>query len=113
MNLYLTKISRSYVKGVMRYQGGQGDPLPPGIRCSNKTLGILRVKRVYFFLLNRYFESLNAGLEHPRPDLVFKQPRLLDNFIFGILYCSELHKYDLDDVPCKPSIESVYTVLLY
>ena len=28
MNLYLTKISRSYVKGVMRYQGG-GTARPP------------------------------------------------------------------------------------
>ena len=26
MNLYLTKISRSKVKGVMRYQGGRPDP---------------------------------------------------------------------------------------
>ena len=28
MNLYLTKISRSYVEGVMRYQGGHLDPPP-------------------------------------------------------------------------------------
>ena len=45
MNLYLTKISRSYVKGVMRYQGGPPDPLSLGIQCSSKTLGIQRVKR--------------------------------------------------------------------
>ena len=44
MNLYLTKISRSYIKGIMRYRGG-GCPDPPiGIRCSTKTLGIRRVK---------------------------------------------------------------------
>ena len=29
MNLYLTKVSRSYVKGVMRYQGGWPDLPPP------------------------------------------------------------------------------------
>ena len=28
MNLYLTKISRSYVKEVMRYQGGRPDVVP-------------------------------------------------------------------------------------
>ena len=30
---------------------------------------------------------LKAGLEHSRSNLVFKQPRLRDNFIFGMLNC--------------------------
>ena len=30
--------------------------------------------------------GVNAGLEHSRPDLVFKRPRLLNNFIFRIVY---------------------------
>ena len=29
---------------------------------------------------------VNVGQEHSRPDLVFKQSKLRNNFIFGILY---------------------------
>ena len=29
----------------------------------------------------------NAGLEHSRSDLVFKHPRLQNDFLFGMLYC--------------------------
>ena len=29
---------------------------------------------------------LNAGLEYSRSDLIFEQPRLRDNFTFGMLY---------------------------
>ena len=51
MSLYLTKISRSYVKGVMRYQG-IGPTLPPlGIRCGTKSLGIRRVKAPFHLAL--------------------------------------------------------------
>ena len=31
--------------------------------------------------------GLNAGLKRSRSDLVFKQPRLHNNFIFGMLFC--------------------------
>ena len=46
-------------------------------------------------ICDKYFESLeilqrlsllNARLEHCRSDLVSKQPRLRDSFIFGMLY---------------------------
>ena len=32
------------------------------------------------------FVVLNAGLDHSGSDLVFRQPRLRNNFIFGMLY---------------------------
>ena len=38
MNLYLSKISHSYVKGIMRYQTGRFDPPPPVSNVVPKSL---------------------------------------------------------------------------
>ena len=59
MNLYLTKISRSYVKGVMRYQGG---PDPPVSDVVPKPL-------VSEGLMSRFIRKSEIAIENSRDSI--------------------------------------------
>ena len=89
MNLYLTKISRSYVKGVLRYQGGRTDHV---FDVDTKTLGIQRVKSKSKFLFS-------CGMIFSVRLSSFSGPRLLKKLGYDSFYVSEfshLHVLSID-----------------